>query len=76
MLTYWEKRRKEKRENGEEKKGNWKREGVKLKMEEEKLQNEGRSFLFVCLFAFLGGFCFLFCFVLFCFFLLFTFQND
>ena len=68
LLTYWDKRGNEKRENGmgenwEEKKENCKREGGKLEMEVGKVIKRGED-LFFCF-----CFCFLFLFfVLFCFF--------
>ena len=53
LLTYWEKRGKEKRENGEEKKENQNREGGKLKMEGEKVTKWGEDFfVFVFVFVF------------------------
>ena len=57
LLTYWEKRGKEKRErgeNGEEMKENFKREGGKLEMEVEKLWKikEVRTFFFFFFFFF------------------------
>ena len=80
VLTYWEKRGTEKKENGEEKKEiekgkveNWKWKGKSYKMRRG-LFLFFFCFLFCCFcFCFLGFF--LFCFVLFCFFWLFTFQN-
>ena len=45
LLSYWENRGKEKRENGEEKKENQKREGGKLKMEEGRVSKWEEDFL-------------------------------
>ena len=55
LLTYWEKRGKEKCENGAEKKENGKKEGGKLKMEEGKVRMRRGPFLFFFFFFF---FCF------------------
>ena len=62
LLTYQEKRGKEKRENWEEKKENWQREGGKLKMEVVKVIKWGEALFF---FFFSSFFFFFFCFSLF-----------
>ena len=55
LMTYREKRGKEKRENGEEKKQNRKREGLKIengrRKSDKKLQTEERTFFFLFCFG-------------------------